>query len=331
MNDVPNAVRAAGLLWLIAVALAAEVHSQPAGWKPEKNVEIVVGTSPGGGQDRSARFVHKLIQDKQLVEVATAVVNKPGSGSALGYAYLNTHPGDGHYVMLVTTPLVTNHITGLSRISYADVSPLAILFDEYIVTTVAAGSAIKTGKELLERLKKDPSSLSVGIPGAGGGGHLAFALAAKGAGIDVKKLKTVVFKSGGDSITALLGGHIDVMTSTTAAAVPQHQSGKARILAIAAFRRVGGTLAGIPTWREQGTDAVLANWRGMIGPHGLGRPQIAYWEGVLAKVAASAEFRAEVERNMWEVNFLRSEEMRRFLRAQSGELRALLTDLGMAK
>ena len=315
---------------LTALGLASPAAAQSP-WKPEKNVEIIVGTSPGGGQDRSARAVQRLMQEKRLVDVATNVVNKPGSGSSLGYAYLNQHPGDAHYVMLSTTPLITNPITGLMTITHNDLTPLAMLFDEYIVATVAAGSPIKSGKELLARLKADPGSLSIGIPGAGGGGHLGFALAAKAAGVDVKKLKTVVFKSGGDSITALLGGHIDVATSTTAAPVPHHRAGKLRIVAIAAPKRLTGELSSVPTWREQGVNAEFANWRGMVGPRGLTPPQVGYWDRVFAAVVDTPEFKRDLERNYWVANFARSSEMRGRLKAEHEELKALLTDLGMAK
>jgi putative tricarboxylic transport membrane protein len=290
-----------------------------------------VGTSPGGGQDTSARFIQKLIQERQLVETPTVVVNKPGGGSSVGYAYLNQHHGDGHFIMLLTVPLITNHILGLSQISYADLTPLAVLFDEYIVATVAPQSPIKTIGELMARLAKDPGSLSIGVPSLTGGGYYAIALAAKANGVDPKRLKTVVFKSGGDSITALLGGHIDVMLSTTAAPVAQMRAGKVRILAVASPSRLAGDLAEVPTLREQGTNVVFSNWRGLVGPRGLSAAQIAYWEAVLAKVAASEEFKRDVERRNWVANFQRSDAMRRFLGEQQDQLRVLLTDLGMVK
>ena len=129
-------------------AVNSLVYAQAA-WKPQKNVEIIAGTSPGGGQDTSARAIQRLIQEKQLLEVPSAVVNKPGGGSSVGYAYLNQHPGDAHYLMSATTPLITNPITGLMTITYADITPLAMLFDEYIATSVAANSPIKSGKDLL--------------------------------------------------------------------------------------------------------------------------------------------------------------------------------------
>jgi putative tricarboxylic transport membrane protein len=316
---------------MLAAGCAIGASHAQTSWKPEKSVEIIVGTSPGGGQDISARFVQKLIQDKQLAETPTVVVNKPGGGSSVGYAYLNQHPGDGHYIMLLTVPLITNHILGLSQISYADLAPLAVLFDEYIVATVAPQSPIKSSKELMARLQKDPAALSIGVPSLTGGGYYAIALAAKAHGADPKRLKTVVFKSGGDSIAALLGGHIDVMLSTTGAPVAQLRAGKVRVLAVAAPQRLTGELAEVPTLREQGTNVIFSNWRGFVGPRGLSSAQIAYWEGVLAKVAATEDFKRDVEKNNWVANFQRSDAMRGFLKAQHDELRGLLTDLGMVK
>lgn len=324
-----------GAAWRWMAALAAGFAMGAAcaqtSWKPERGVEIIVGTSPGGGQDTSARFVQKLIQDKQLVETPTVVVNKPGGGSSVGYSYLNQHPGDGHFIMLLTVPLITNHILGLSQISYADLSPLGALFDEYIVATVAPQSSIKSSKELVALLQKDPAAVSIGVPSLTGGGYYAIALAAKAHGVDPKRLKTVVFKSGGDSITALLGGHIDVMFSTTAAPVAQLRAGKVRILAVAAPRRLAGELAEVPTLREQGTNVIFSNWRGIVGPRGLSATQVAYWEDVLAKLVVTDEFRRDVERRNWVANFRRSNAMSQFLKEQHDELRGLLTDLGMVK
>jgi len=316
---------------IAGVVLSSAAGAQSTAWKPEKSVEIVVGTSPGGGQDTSARLLQRILQEKRLTEVPTAVVNKPGGGSAVGYAYLNQHPGDGHFVMLLTVPLLTNHILKLSPVAPSELTPLAIMFEEYIVATIVPGSPIKSGKDLLDRLKKDPTSLSIGVPSLTGGGNFAIVLAAKAAGIDPRKLKTVIFKSGGDAMTALLGGHIDVMMSTTAAPIAQRRAGKVRLLTVASPKRLPGELADVPTWRENGVDVVFSNWRGMVGPRGLTAAQIAYWEGVFSRVAATDEFKRDLEQNHLVANFLRSEEMRKYLKSEYDELKIILTDLGMVK
>ena len=320
---------AVAIVPLVAGAFAGAAAAQA--WQPDRAVEIVVGTSPGGGQDTSARFVQRLIQEHKLVPVATSVVNKPGAGSSIGYTYLNQQPGNAHHIMLLTVPLITNYITGVSSVSYADLTPLSVLFDEYIVMTVTPGSPIKSGRDLMDRMKKDPSSVTVGIPSVTGGGGLVILLAAKAYGIDPKRVKTVVFKSGGDSMSALLGGHIDVMMSTTAAPVNQLKSGNARLLAIASPKRLEGMLASVPTLIEQGIKVEFSNWRGIVGPRGLSPAQVAYWEGVFKRLVQIDEFKQDVERNSWVANYRGSAEMAKFLKAEQEEQRELLTDLGMAK
>ncbi|MBI3042236.1 MAG: tripartite tricarboxylate transporter substrate binding protein [Betaproteobacteria bacterium] len=325
-------VRIAALVIAPLVGTAVNAGAARAqAWQPERAVEIIVGTSPGGGQDRSTRFVQKLIQDNKLVAVPTAVVNKPGAGSSIAYTYLNQQAGNAHHIMLLTVPLLTNYITGISPISHADLTPLSTLFDDYIVATVTPDSPIKSASDLMDRIKKDPSSVSVGIPSITGGGGLAILLAAKGAGIDPKQVKTVVFKSGGDSVSALLGGHVDVMMSTTAAPVAQLKAGKVRILGIASPKRLHGMLATVPTLSEQGVKVVFSNWRGIVGPKGLSPAQIAYWEGVFARLIQIDEFKKDVERRFWVSNYRDSAGMARFLKAQHEVLTGLLRDLGMAK
>ena len=334
MKAIWCAARRARLALFLLAPLAAATgwgQAQAQGWQPERAVEIIVGTSPGGGQDRSARFVQKLIQDNKLVAVPTAVVNKPGAGSSIGYTYLSQQAGNPHHLMLLTVPLLTNYITGISSISYADLTPVSTLFDDYIVATVKPDSPIKSARDLMERMKKDPSSVTVGIPSITGGGGLAILLAAKGAGIDPRQVKTVVFKSGGDSVSALLGGHVDVMMSTTAAPVAQLKAGTVRLLGIAAPKRLHGMLASVPTLSEQGVKVVFSNWRGIVAPKGLTPAQVAYWEGVFAKLVQVDEFKQDLDRRFWVSNYRDSAGMAAFLKADHEELRALLGDLGMAK
>ena len=207
---------------ILAVLLcaAAAAHAQPA-WKPEKSVEIIIGTSPGGPQDRLGRTLQKVLQESRLVEVPVSVENKPGGGGAVALAALAQRTG-GSTLMINAPTMLNNQITGKSPLPYTDFTALAILGIEYECVAVRADSPLKSAKELVDRLKKDPSALSVSIgTSLGNAGHLAYALAMKAAGVDIKKLKTVAFNSAGDGITALLGGHLD-LASTPPSAVLQH-------------------------------------------------------------------------------------------------------------
>ncbi|MPZ46721.1 MAG: hypothetical protein GEV05_25730 [Betaproteobacteria bacterium] len=107
--------------------------------------------------------------------------------------------------------MLTGDLTGTSSVAYTDVTPVSLLIAESNAFSVPSGSAIRNGKQLLERIRQAPETLTVGIaPGIGSHDHIALALAANAAAADAKKLKIVIF-GGGDIIAALLGGHVDVM------------------------------------------------------------------------------------------------------------------------
>ncbi len=320
------------LVLLIMTVTASSSHSASMGWKPEKNVEIVTGSTPGGGLDRTARLIQKVWQEKRMVDAAVTVVSKPGGGNAVSWAYLNRHVGDGHYLSITSLSLLTNHITGSNPLKHTDVTPIAQLFSEYLAFAVNGDSPIKTGKDLVDRLKKDPKSLSIAItPSVGGSNHIAVGLVMKSAGVDIKKLKTVVFNSGGEGTIALLGGHVDLFAVSAANFLEQVKAGKVRIVAICSPQRLGGALADIPTWKEQGINVVFGTWRGVIGPKGMNEAQIAYWEEKFTKLVQTVEWKKELENNLFVDTFMKSNESKKYLEAQYNELKDVLIALGVAK
>lgn len=311
---------------LVLPAVAAE------GWQPDKPIEIIVPTTPGGGIDRSARLLQKIIQENNLAPVPVSVTNKPGGGGAVSLVYLNQHVGDGHFIAINSPNLIANDINGRGAVKARDVTPLANLFSEYTVIAVRADSPLKGGQDFIDRLRRDPQALAVSTPTTlGSVNHLSFALVAKAGGIDPRKLKAVVLGSGGDAVTALLGGHIDAHTGTPSSVVRMVQAGKVRALAILAPKRIGGPYAETPTWTELGYKVVMDTWRGVIGPKGMTTAQIAWWDGVLAKAVATEEWKKALEQNTWEANYLNSAQTRKLFDSEYADYRTILGDLGMIK
>lgn len=304
--------------------------AEPA-WKPAKYVEVVVGVPPGGPLDKTARLLQKIWQEKKLVEVPITVVNKPGGGHAITLTYLNQHPGDGRYVAMVLPNLLTNSITGANPITYTDVTPLALLTSEYIGLSVKVDSPVRTGKELLDRLRADPGSMTVAITSIASGNHMAVGTVMKAAGVEIRKMKFVSFKGASETTVAVLGGHVDILAATPTSAWPHVRDGKLRMLAVASPRRLSGNLAEVPTWKEQGADAVFANWRGVVGPKGMSATQVAFWDDALLKLTQSADWKKELEANEWEHDYLNSAETAGFMRAEYGRLNLLLQELGAVK
>jgi putative tricarboxylic transport membrane protein len=317
---------------LCAGALVAGGYSSTvvAQWQPTKNVEIIVNTSPGGGLDQFARFLHKLIQSKRVLPVTSSVVNKPGGGGTIGFVYLNRYAGDGHYLMVATPTLLTNHIMGRSNVGIGDVMFIAEMFSEYVAIMVRADSPLMDGRGLVAALRKDPASLSIGIATSlGNHNHTGIALPLKAAGVDVRKLKTVIFNSVADANTALLGGHIDVVPTPPGNVVQLAGSGRIRGLAISAPARILGPYASVPTWKELGIDRVATTTRNVLGPKGMGPEQVAYWESVLSRIVQTREWAEDLERRLLNNTFKGSAEVTAHMRQQYEELKHVLTDLGM--
>ena len=318
--------------WFAALCmLGFSTASIAADWKPEKAVEIVVNTPPGNGPDRTAREMQSILQDKKHIDVPVTIANKLGGGGVVAYTYLNSRPGDGHTLMIASKALLTNHIAGRGP-SYTEFTPVAHLFAEYMVITVKPDSLILNGKDLVGRVKKNPQSVSFGIATSLGNPiHQSVAAPLRAEGVEIKALRNVVFNAGSASLAAMLGGHIDVVPVTAALAVQLAASKQVRMLAVSSPRRLPGPLADVPTWRELGYDAVVSQWRGVVGPKGMSEAQVAFWERILKRLTDTDEWKHDIDSNFWTADFAGAREMRKLMDQDHASLKGFLSDLGLTK
>jgi len=327
---MPIATRCALLLALLASCLALPAIG--AGWKPEKPIEIIAPSGPGGTTDRTARVIARILSQNKLVDVPVNVVNKPGGSGIVGLTYLDQHPGDAHYMIIATTAAISNHIMGLIPYNHTHFTPLAMLFEEYLAVVTRADSDLKSGRDLIERLRKDPQAVSIGISTSiGGANHTTLMVALRAGGVDLKRLKTVVFAGGAASTTALLGGHVDVNNTAPGNMVQHLESGKLRPLAVSAPQRLGGAFAVVPTWKEQGVNAVSSSWRGLMGPRGMTAEQVAFWDRVIAAATRTDDWKKDLQKSFWVEGYADSKTTRKRLDEEYAEYKAILTELGAAK
>lgn len=301
-------------------------------WAPTKNVEIIVSSVPGGSNDKTGREIEKALMELKAVPTSTSVVGKPGGGGGIALAYLNLHPGDGHYLAVAISTISSNHIIGASKVNYTDITPIAKLVNDYVVFAVKADSPLKTGKDLMAQLKAKPSSASMGFASAfGNSRHIAAGLLVKALDSNPRDLKTVVFKGSAEAISALLGGHLDMVIIGAGNAVAHVQSGRLRVLAVTSPRRLAGALSFVPTWRELGVDVVSGSWRGIMGPKDMPAAQVAYWENALRQVSQNAGWKADMERNYWSEDFAIGAQLKKDLEKDYADTKKVLTDIGLAK
>ncbi len=315
---------------LAAWLLPASALAQP--WRPESPVEIIVNCAPGCGPDRMARLMQGVFQTHKLVDPSITVQNRTGGGGAVAQTYLNQFTGNGHYIFHSGKSVLTTHAMGRSVAPYTDLTPIANLFGEYIGIAVKADSAIKSGRDLIERLKKDPMAVSFGIATSlGNTNHQGVAGALKAAGIEVRKTRNVVFQSGALAIAAMLGGHIDAVPVSLGSWVPHLKTGAVRVIAVSSAQRLPGVFAGIPTWREQGANVVVSNWRGMFGARGMTPAQLAFWEGSFQKLVASPEWKNEMAALNGLSEFMGAARMKKYMEEDYAEIKAFLVELELAK
>jgi putative tricarboxylic transport membrane protein len=315
---------------IILTGVAAIAGAQA--WSPQKNVEIVVPNPPGGSNDKTARSLERIMLTNKLLQVTLSIQNKSGGGGSIAYTYVQQRAGDAHVLVVAGPAILTNHIVGSSPLRHSDLTSVASLFDDYTVFAVAANSNLKTGKDLIERLRKDPKSVTIGFsPLLGSHNHIAAGVLMKTIGGNARDLKVVAFKGSSDAVTTLLGGHIDLVTTAAGNVAPHVAAGRMRVLAITSAKRFPGAFAEVPTWKEQGADFTFGAWRSIFAPKGLTPQQLAYWEGVLRKSTEAAEWKEELEKNIWSDVFTGSAQFTKDLEQDYASMKAVLVDLGLAK
>jgi len=318
-------VVACGLL-VMPAAMAADA------WEPSGPVEIVVPTAAGGENDRVARDIQKLFEQKKLVKTPVLVTNKAGGNQVLATVYVAKKTADPHVLLYATGTVQSNEIAGLTDVSYRDLTPIAKLRCDNTAVTVAPDSPIKDMPDMIKRLKANVKSLSFGTVSRGGANNLVLAKALRSGGIDPNGLKLIVFKTNAQSMTAVMGKHVDSVGSSVSAAFKNVQAGKLRLLAVSSPKRLKGVLSEVPTMAEAGLDVRgVSNCRYVYAPKGITAAQRAFWEKAMAAVNADKEWSGDIARRNQEQEFLVGRELESSLKETYDGTKAAMADIGLAK
>lgn len=314
-----------------SMALPSAAFAQ-SGWTPSKNVEFVNGTAAGGSNDIIARLAQNLMEAHGIVKQPIIVSNRVGAGGAVGLRYLVGAAPDGHTIAVGNPTLLTTHITGHSPYTYTDVTPLVVLQQQYIGFATSASSRFKTAQDLVDALRADPRSVSISIGAAvGNQNHTTAALLAKAIGVNPGDLKVVVYDSGGASVTAAIGGHVDIGLTGAGEFVAHVESGSLRILAVAAAERQPDALADVPTLKEViGTEVVGGNWYGFFGPPGMERDRIDFWVDAFSQVVARDEWIQRMRALYNAPRFMNREQTAKLFEDDYKRLKEVLGELGLA-
>lgn len=318
----------------MAMALSGmglKASAQSSSWKPTERMTYVLGVTPGGSVDIYARGIQDALTQLNLIHGQTMLIDyKPGGAGIISLQQLQRNAGNAHWLGTFHTSTLVAIAAGMLKADLKEYPPVAMMVEETQMVAVRADSTLKTGTDLVAALRKDATSLKIGVaPALGSGTHLSIAKPLKVAGVDVKNLTVAPFKASSETMGALLGGHIDVISATAPVIMPQVAAGKVRVLASASPTRGTGPLAQVPTWREQGIAADFVTYNGLLLPPNMSSAQIAFWEDALRKVALHPAWVALVEKNGGRPVFRDHADSMKYMLSEQKTIAELVQELGL--
>jgi putative tricarboxylic transport membrane protein len=250
--------------------------------------ECIVPSKPGGGFDQTCKLAQKGLRGD-----AMRLSYLPGGIGAVAWSSIvSQRRAEPDTLVAFSGGSLLNLTLGkFGRSSSADVRWVAALGIDYGMIAVRADSPYKTLRELVAALQRDPAAVTIGAGGTiGSQDWIKVALVAKQAGIEPKKLRFVAFEGGGESFTALLAGHVQVVSGDVSEASLHAVSDRIRVLAVLSDARLPGALAQVPTAREQGYDVTWPIIRGVyMGPQ-VADADYRRWVGEFDRMMADKAF-----------------------------------------
>ena len=307
------ALAAAGTLTLPARAAAA--------------LKMMIPANPGGGWDATGRALGKALQDAG-VAASVSYDNKGGAAGAIGLAqFVNGSKGDPNALMMMGAVMLGGLITGKPPVSLSQATPLARLLAESQVFVLPAESPLKSMKEVIEQLKKDPGSVKWAGGSRGSTEHIAAAMIARAVGVDAAKINYVAFRGGGEAVAAILGNNVTVGGSAFTEFGEYIKSGKMRPIAVTSAQRLKGIDA--PTLKELGIDVVISNWRGVYGAPGITPEQRQALIDRVVKATKTQAWAEAIDKNGWTPALLTGDAFGQFVDDEFASLRAVMAKAGM--
>jgi putative tricarboxylic transport membrane protein len=291
-----------------------------------RGLEIIAPAGPGGGYDQLARATQQVLEGQGLAS-GVQVINVPGAGGTIGLAQFATSRKRQAGLMVAGLGMVGAILTNKAPVTLDQVTPLARLTGEYQPLVVGADSPIGTLDDLIAKFKADPGSVSWGGFGLGSPDHILSGLIVQAVGGDVARMNYIVAGAGGEMLAQVMGGHLTVATGGLNEFAQQLEAGKLRALGISSPERLPGV--DIPTFKEQGVDVELVNWRGLMAPANLRPADQQALADAVDKMVQSAEWQEIVKDRGWVDLYLPAEPFAGFLKEEQVRIEGILKDTGL--
>lgn len=274
---------------LLAIATAVVAVAASAQTYPARPITFVVPWGAGGGTDTTARYF-AAVMEKELGQPVN-VVNRTGGSGVVGHSAIASAPPDGYTIGMITVEITMMHWQGLTDLTPASYTPLALVNADPAGFTVRAESQWKSVREVLDYAKANPGKLKASGTGQGGIWHLALAGLMNDAKIPQAAIPWVPSNGAAPAMQDLAAGGVDVVTCSLPEARPLIDAGKARPLAVMSANP-SSLFPSVPTMKQAtGIDYSVSAWRGIAGPKGLPKDVSDKLIAAIKKIWESKEFK----------------------------------------
>lgn len=304
----------------LALAAAGSVSAQDTQYTAGDEITVLQGFNAGGGSDALAQLVQPYLAE----EIGVNFVNQylPGATGAIAWTRLaKQESNDGSVISITNTPmLMTNYLMN-PAITYTidELTPLANIVTDPGVAVVSADSPIQTFEDLLNAARENSQTVTVGNSGVGGDDFFTSVMFERAAEVQFQK---VPFQGDGPSMTAAMGGSIDVSFNNVGITFPQIEAGNLRALVVFAEERLA-ELPNVPTARELGFEVVAGSSRGYSAPAGMDPEIRAQLVDGLQRVTENPDFQAAAAAQAMNIDFIGGDDYSQFLADQLVEFGAI--------
>ena len=323
-----HAFRAAARLAALAFAALA-CGSVLAQAYPSRPITFVVPWGAGGGTDTTARYFAAMME-KELGQPVN-VVNRTGGGGVVGHSAIASAPPDGYTIGMITVEISMMHWQGLTELTPASYTPLALVNADPAGFTVKADSPFKSVKEVLDYAKANPGKLKASGTGQGGIWHLALAGLLNDAKIPQTAIPWVPSNGAAPAMQDLAAGGVDVVTCSLPEARALIDAGKAKPLAIMDSKRAA-LFPNVPTMKDAaGSGWTVSAWRGIAGPKGLPKDVETKLATTIKKIWDSKEFKEFATSKGYGTEWAQQADFAKFMAKGDADMGVVMKAAGLVK
>ncbi len=328
MKTSPYRGKVLQAIMVVALSLFS-VGVQAAEFKPTKPITVVVPYAAGGGSDVYARAMDNVIKSEKLCPERFVIENKPGGSATIGTTAVAQSPGNDHMLLTFISGQVSGPLTvGKGAATYKDLTVIANLAKDEQFIVVKADSPFKTIQDIVAAAKKQPGTVTIGGTATGQEDQMCNRLFERAADI---KVRYIPFNSGGECITALLGGHVSAIWANPSEYIPQYEAKMVRPIAVANDKRVA-LLNTVPTFMESGYKFEFDFFRAIAAPPKIAPEVAAYYENMMKRLSDSAAWQDNyLKKYMLSPLFLGSKDAAKFVASNEKIFADILKDLGLLK